>query len=208
MTREEFIATVASITVQLRKEGSPIFPSVRIAQAMLETGGRIHEWNNLVGYKVGSGQPNQFWKGRSVSTKTWEVYDGVRVDGVKAHWRAYDCVEDCFRDQDLLFQWSHYDRVRAAQTPQEQTEMLRVCGYATDPEYTKKLRGLIASYALEQYDKEAAEPLLDAGVANTVIKTWISPAWKKADEAGDENGKTYMIWLANQLRIASGQPEQ
>lgn len=208
MTREEFIYTVAPVAVKLRKEGSPILPSVRIAQALLETGGKIHEWNNLVGYKVGGGKPNGIWKGRSVSTKTWEVYDGVRVDGVQAHWRAYDCIEDCFRDQDLLFQWSHYDRVRAAQTPQEQTEMLRVCGYATDPEYTKKLRGLIASYSLEQYDKEAEEVKLDAGVANTIIDTWISPAWKKADEAGDEDGKTYMNWLANQLRVASGQPEE
>ncbi|WP_010502843.1 glycoside hydrolase family 19 protein [Paenibacillus elgii] len=57
-------------------------------------------------------------------------------------------------------------------------------------------------------NKEAEEVKLDAGVANTIIDTWISPSWKKADEAGDEQGKTYMKWLANQLRIASGQPEQ
>ncbi|MDO3681401.1 glycoside hydrolase family 73 protein [Paenibacillus ehimensis] len=219
MTREEFIAVVAPVAVQLRKEGSPIFPSVRIAQALLETGGKIHAWNNLVGYKVGSGQPNGFWKGKSVSTKTWEVYNGVRVDGVQAHWRAYDCIEDCFRDQDLLFNWSRYDRVRNAKTPQDQTEMLRVCGYATDPEYTKKLRRLITSYTLEQYDKEAEEPMLNAGVANTVIDTWMGPAWKEldakrqeAEKAGDgtaaaayEQQAEYIHWLANELRKASGQ---
>lgn len=208
MTRAEFIAVIAPVAAKLRQEGSPIFPSVRIAQALLETGGNIHEWNNVVGYKVGSGQPNAYWKGRSVSTKTWEVYDGVRHDNVVANWRAYDCVEDCFRDQDVLFQWSHYDRVRAAKTPAEQTEMLRACGYATDPSYTAKLRSLIAEYSLEQYDEEAEEVKLDAGVANTVIATWISPAWKKANEAGNEDEKKYMNWLANQLRAASGQPLQ
>ncbi|WP_163854661.1 glycoside hydrolase family 73 protein [Paenibacillus elgii] len=208
MTREEFISTVAPVAVKLRKEGSPIFPSVRVAQAMLETGCTLHEWNNLVGFKVGGGKPNAFWKGRSVSTKTWEVYDGARVDGVQAHWRAYDCIEDCFRDQDLLFEWSRYDRVHAAQSPQEQTEMLRVCGYATDPVYTQKLNSFITGYDLEKYDLEATEQMLRADVANTVIDTWIKPAWKKADEVGDEQGKQYMNWLANQLRVASGQPEE
>ncbi|GIP32842.1 hypothetical protein [Paenibacillus sp. J2TS4] len=37
MTREEFILRIAPIAVQLKTEGSPIFPSVRIAQAILET---------------------------------------------------------------------------------------------------------------------------------------------------------------------------
>lgn len=57
-------------------------------------------------------------------------------------------------------------------------------------------------------NKEAEEVKLDAGVANTIIDTWISPAWKKADEAGNEGEKIYMNWLANQLRLASSQPEQ
>ncbi|MEK8132894.1 glucosaminidase domain-containing protein [Paenibacillus filicis] len=153
MKPSEFIAVIAPIAAKLRAEGSPIFPSVRIAQAMLETGCTLHSWNNLVGFKVGSGQPNGFWKGRSVSTKTWEVYDGVRHDGVTAFWRAYDTVEDCFRDQDLLFVWSRYDRVRAAKSPQAQTAMLLACGYATDPRYADKLNSLIAGNGLEQYDR-------------------------------------------------------
>lgn len=152
MTRQEFIDVIALIAVKLRQAGSSIFPSVRIAQAMLETGCVIHSWNNLVGYKVGSGEPNAHWKGRSVSTKTWEVYDGVRVDGVQAHWRAYDSIEDCFRDQDLLFERSRYDRVRTARSPQEQTFMLRACGYATDPVYELKLNSFISGFELEQYD--------------------------------------------------------
>lgn len=67
--------------------------------------------------------------------------------------------------------------------------------------------------------KEAEEPVLDAGVANTVINTWMSPAWKEldvkkreAEQAGDRItaeacGKQaeYIHWLANELRKASGQ---
>lgn len=51
-TRQEFIEMIAPIAVKLRVENSPIYPSVRIAQAIQETGGNLNAWNNLVGYKV------------------------------------------------------------------------------------------------------------------------------------------------------------
>ncbi|WP_010494190.1 hypothetical protein [Paenibacillus elgii] len=61
--------------------------------------------------------------------------------------------------------------------------------------------------------------MLDAGVANTVIDTWMSPAWKEldvkrqeAEQAGDgtaaaayEVQADYIHWLANELRKTSGQ---
>ncbi|WP_409343134.1 glycoside hydrolase family 73 protein [Paenibacillus sp. MBLB4367] len=160
MTREEFIAAVAPIAVHLRHKNSPIFPSVRIAQAMLETGCTLHPWNNLIGYKVGIGLPSDYWRGRNVSAKTWEVYDGMRVDGVQAHFRAYDSIEECFMDQDLLFAWSRYDRVRTARSPHLQAEMLQVCGYATDPDYSIKLVRLIDWHELMHYDQMEEEMMV------------------------------------------------
>jgi flagellar protein FlgJ len=149
-----FIVRIAPIAVDLRVEGSPIFPSVRIAQAGLETGWSIPPWNNLGGYKVGSGKPNQYWKGQVVYKGTWEVYDGKRVD-ITAAFRAYDSIEDFFRDQDLLFQIPRYDRVRLATTPEQQADMLQKCGYATDPQYGEKLKRIIDNYDLKRYDLEA-----------------------------------------------------
>lgn len=202
MTRAEFIATIAPVAVQLRREGSPIFPSIRIAQALLETGGSIPEWCNVVGFKVGGGAPNAYWRGRSVSTRTWEVYDGIRYDNVTANWRAYDCVDDCFRDQDVLFGNVRYTRVRQAQTPVEQAEMLYRCGYATDPFYATKIAGLAAQFT--QYDEEANEPMLDKGVAETIINTWMSLAWTEANDAGNAEQAEYIHWLADELRKAAG----
>lgn len=43
---------------------------------------------------------------------------------------------------------------------------------------------------------------LDAGVAQTIIDTWISPAWHGTE---DIDQKIYLHWLANELRKASGQ---
>jgi len=153
-----FIVKIAPIAVQLRVDGSPIFPSVRIAQAGLETGWKIPEHKNMGGYKVGSGQLTPYWRGKIVNKGTWEVYDGKRVD-VTAAFRAYDSVEDFFRDQDLLFQIPRYDRVRLATTPEQQADMLQACGYATDPAYGQKLKNLIGMYNLKKYDQEAEDVL-------------------------------------------------
>jgi flagellum-specific peptidoglycan hydrolase FlgJ len=168
MKPNDFITHIAPIAITLRLEGSPIFPSVRIAQAAHETGWTIHDWNNLVGYKVGSGKLTPYWHGKSISTKTWEVYDGVRHDHVTANWRVYDSIEDCFRDQDLLFANARYKRVREATTPFIQTQMLRVCGYATDPAYTSKLNRYINQYQLTQYDEEVSDMLnnLQSNITN------------------------------------------
>jgi len=159
MNAQQFIAVIAPIAVKLRIEGSPIFPSVRIAQSYHETGGVIHPWFNLVGYKAGSGEPNAYWHGKSVSSKTWEVIDGVRYEDVTANWRAYDSIEDGFKDQDLLFARERYRRVREARSPQEQSIALYACGYATDPKYAMQLNVYIDRFDLIQYDKEVTDML-------------------------------------------------
>lgn len=190
MDKRDFIAIIAPIAVKLRLEGSSLFPSVRIAQAILETGGVIHEWNNLVGFKVGSGNTNAYWRGRSVSTKTWEVYGGLRQDNVTANWRAYDCIDDCFCDQDLLFGRDRYARVRGASTPHEQTAALYACGYATDPGYPSKLANIIGFYGLTKYDEEVKKMIdelkvqiaeLNAKVAELEGNAKLAeiPAWAK-----------------------------
>lgn len=151
LAKQAFFAFLSATVVKVWKEGSPLLPSVRLAQNWLETGGKIHEWNNLGGYKVGGGIPNAFWKGRTVCTSTWEVYNGTRVTE-KADWRAYDSVYDFYKDQDLLFAKSRYDRVRAAKTPELQCQALYACGYATDPDYASKLMSIITSNNLTSFD--------------------------------------------------------
>ncbi|MFC4600668.1 glucosaminidase domain-containing protein [Cohnella hongkongensis] len=157
LSRAEFIARLAPIAIKVRREGSPLFPSVRLAQNLLETGGVIHPWNNLGGIKVGSGTPNAYWKGQYVRKGTWEVENGARVD-TTALFRAYDSVYDFYKDQDLLLQLPRYERVRKAATPAAQAEALRLSGYATDPQYGSKIIALIQSNRLTQYDEEAEKP--------------------------------------------------
>ncbi|MBU7320261.1 glycoside hydrolase family 73 protein [Paenibacillus oleatilyticus] len=230
MNRNEFITIVAPITVRIRQEGGPLFPSVLMAQTLLETGGNNPEWNNIVGYKVGVGKQTDFWRGRSVNTKTREVINGVNDTKQRADWRAYDSVYDCLKDQALLFRNDpkRYQRVIDAPDPYTQADALYACGYATDapkeidgdPDYAEKLRGIIPRF--EYLDEEANKPMLEQGIANNIIDGYLKPAYATHDASyqaalisGDveraEAAKTLREWqrtLANALRRASGQPEE
>jgi hypothetical protein len=158
LTKEQFIATLAPIVIRVRREGSPMFPSVRLAQNLLETGGVIHSWNNLGGVKVGSGQTNAYWHGKVVVKGTWEVIDGRSIK-TKAAFRAYDSVYDFYKDLDLLLAAPRYERVRHAVTPEQQADMLFACGYATDPAYPAKLKAIITQYNLKKYDALSVQQL-------------------------------------------------
>lgn len=159
--RQAFINAVAPICVQLRAEGSPIFPSVRLAQAILETGGNIPSWNNLFGIKVGQIKSTPFWDGGSVNTRTREVIAGQNVYPT-ADWRAYSSLENCIRDHEYVLSQPRYAQVRAATTYVDQCVALYRCGYATDapadvdgdPAYYEKLISIIKSGGLTAYDDE------------------------------------------------------
>ncbi|TLS50116.1 muramidase (flagellum-specific) [Paenibacillus antri] len=163
MQPSEFLTIVAPVVVSVRVDGGVLFPSVSLAQTILETGWTIPSWNNLVGYKVGSGRMTEYWHGRSVNKATREVTDDLGEIDVQANFRAYDSIEDSLKDQVLLFlgNRARYGRVIEAATPREQAEALQASGYATDPAYAAKLTSIIRSYNLERYDKEA-EKIMEA----------------------------------------------
>ncbi|GGA21161.1 glycoside hydrolase family 73 protein [Paenibacillus physcomitrellae] len=146
-----FLELLVPIVERVRQEGSPMFPSVRLAQSWLETGGVIPDWNNLGGYKVGGGKPTPYWDGASVSTKTREYVNGTATS-VSANWRAYTSIYNFFKDQDLLFASARYERVRQAPTPEAQCEALYLSGYASDPNYAAKLIQIITANQLKRYD--------------------------------------------------------
>ena len=80
MTNAEFIEKVAALAVADWKKTGVILPSVTIAQAILESGwgnsALTVKGNALFGIKAGNS-----WKGKRMSCRTWEIYDGKRVDG-------------------------------------------------------------------------------------------------------------------------------
>ena len=148
--RDEFVAHLSNTAETVSKE-SGIPASFMLGQAGHETGwGKSEIRNkdgstsyNLFGIKAGKG-----WTGKVAEVTTTEYIDGVPRK-VVAKFRAYDSYEESFRDYAQLINNSpRYDKAQAiAKTGSAvayATE-LQKAGYATDPEYAKKLSGAISS---------------------------------------------------------------
>jgi len=168
LSRTQFFATIAPIVMFVRQQGSPILPSVRLAQSLLETGGDIPAWNNLGGVKVGSGKQTAYWRGDAVMKETWEFRSGANVKEQGA-FRAYRTLYHYYKDQDVLFQNSRYRKVVKATTANEQADQLQAAGYATDPSYATKLIALIKQHNLEQYDVVSVQAKVPKAFADAEI---------------------------------------
>lgn len=136
--------TEAARAVQ-EKTGIPA--EFMISQAALETGWGRKEIRhadgspsyNLFGIKAGPG-----WKGPVAEVWTTEYVNG-RPQRVKAAFRAYSSFEESFADYARLMKDSpRYAGVMARRTDAVGfAEGLQKAGYATDPEYARKLTGVI-----------------------------------------------------------------
>lgn len=153
-TRAQYIAQIAPLAVAARQEYPALFPSLAIAQAILESGNGRSElartYHNHFGIKA-----NRAWRGKVVSLKTKEVYDSKEVTIIDG-FRAYDSDEDSFRDRNRFLAVNRRyttNGVFSAATPQQQAKALQRAGYATDPNYAQKLIDLIAGHGLERYDR-------------------------------------------------------
>jgi len=136
-------------------KGTGLFPSVMLAQGILESGNGNSSlsrlYHNHFGIKKGVS-----WTGRVVNLKTREVFDGKSttiVDG----FRVYETSKQGFRDRnEFLRRNPRYAKagVFTATTPEEQIDALARAGYATDPDYARKLKSIINASSLKQYDPE------------------------------------------------------
>lgn len=145
MTREEFCIAALRAAQAARKAGAPINPGIAAAQAALETGfGKSRlctEGNNLFGIKATKG-----WPGKRVSYQTREFDPKKGWYVTRAGFRAYDDWKACFQDYGALIgrlSW-YRDAVRAKDDPRGFLEGLaakpgKEPGWATDPEYVKKV---------------------------------------------------------------------
>mgnify|MGYP006175367849 CR=1 FL=1 len=148
--RDEFVQHLSNTAETVAKE-SGIPASFMLGQAGHETGwGKSEIRNkdgstsyNLFGIKAGKG-----WTGKVAEVTTTEYVDGVPRK-VVAKFRAYDSYEASFRDYaQLITNSPRYEKAQAtAKTGSAvayATE-LQKAGYATDPEYARKLSGAIHS---------------------------------------------------------------
>lgn len=130
--------------------GSPIFPSVVMAQAIIESGwGKdptATQANNFFGIKDSSD-----WKGPVIRLAT--PNDANKVSS----FRVYDDPAQSFRDHiDFLYQNPRYTSagVFTATTPEDQAQAISNAHYAEAYGYGNTLISLINQYNLKQLDQK------------------------------------------------------
>lgn len=144
-SQEEFIATLLPMAEKAAQQLG-IEPHFLVAQAALETGwGRSmirtaagENSHNLFGVKANN------WQGSATAALTTEYVDSAPIKEV-ANFRVYDSFEQSFNDYAMLLQGNQ--RYRAAlqaavqdrQGSEQFVKELQKAGYATDPNYAKKV---------------------------------------------------------------------
>lgn len=154
MTPQEFISKYG-LDFVLATNGTTLFPSVKAAQAALETG-----WGksptkglNMFGIKA-KGAYTPYWHGEKTAETTREVINGQSIT-IQDGFRAYASLADSIRDHTYFLQTnSRYNPVFAAKTPEDQARALQAAGYATDPNYASTLISIINKYNLKELDKK------------------------------------------------------
>ncbi|HAJ70795.1 MAG TPA: flagellar assembly peptidoglycan hydrolase FlgJ, partial [Methylophilaceae bacterium] len=118
-----------------------------LGQAALESGWGKREIkaadgtpsHNLFGIKA-----NANWKGKTVETMTTEYINGVKQNRIEK-FRAYDSYADSFKDfASLMKNNPRYQHVIAnVHDIKGYAQAMQNAGYATDPQYAKKLSSVI-----------------------------------------------------------------
>lgn len=161
---QQFINKVAPIALEMAKKYE-LYPSVMIAQAVLETGSGKSELaefaNNYYGIKG-------TYKGNSIYKLSPEEVKGSIIQQ-SSRFRVYPSLRASVEDNakrlrlgpntdSELKPWNpnHYKGtwVENAYTYRDATQALVDAGYATDSSYAIKLNNYIESYNLIQYDKK------------------------------------------------------
>ena len=148
--RDGFVQHLSGTAERVAQE-SGIPASFMLGQAGHETGWGKSEIRhkdgsnsfNLFGIKAGKG-----WTGKVAEITTTEYING-KAQKVTAKFRAYDSYEDSFRDYARLIKDSpRYEKaesVAQSGSAMAYASALQKAGYATDPEYARKLSGAINS---------------------------------------------------------------
>ncbi len=131
-------------------------PDVLMAQAALETG-----WGKrLVPGRHGGSSNNLFnikadtrWDGDKSHVSTLE-FDGEVARKERAAFRSYANVEQSLQDYvDFMKEHPRYQQaLKVADDPEQYTQALQDAGYATDPQYARKIQSVLNNPAF--VDKE------------------------------------------------------
>lgn len=142
---KDFLAQL-SLPARLASEQSGIPHHLILAQAALESGWgqrQIRQQNGEPSFNLFGIKASASWKGKVTEITTTEFENG-EAKKVKAKFRVYSSYLEALSDYvGLLTRNPRYAAVTSAATAEQGAQALQNAGYATDPQYARKLTGMI-----------------------------------------------------------------
>ena len=179
---------------EAKKAGAIVgwFPTVILAQWQVETG---------------NFSSSNFVNNNNIAGQTWREYMPEFMKGTArptaegGYYIKYDDAVDGYVD--FIKKNPRYSNVCTMKTEEAQIREIAARGWAVDPMYADTLTKNLYINRDQGYVLEV-EPVLDKGVAKTIVNTWMKPSY---EESKTDEQKNYIRWLANQLRLAAGMKE-
>lgn len=136
-------------------EATGVPASFVVAQAALESGwgssSLATKGRNLFGVKA-----DKAWKGDILEINTREYLNGKWVF-VSAKWRKYQNYLECLNDHaKFLLTNPRYQNAFKTTNGEEFAKAIAAAGYATDPDYAKKVCSVIHAHKLARLDVKDA----------------------------------------------------
>ncbi|WAH53274.1 flagellar assembly peptidoglycan hydrolase FlgJ [Pseudescherichia vulneris] len=142
---KEFLAQL-SLPARLASEQSGVPHHLILAQAALESGWgqrQIKRENGEPSFNLFGVKASSSWKGPTTEITTTE-YENGEAKKVKAKFRVYGSYLEALSDYvGLLSRNPRYAAVTTAATAEQGAQALQSAGYATDPNYARKLTSMI-----------------------------------------------------------------
>jgi flagellar protein FlgJ len=150
-TPEQFVKTLWPIAQQVGKEMG-VEPKAIISQAALETGwGKyiIHESNGKNSHNLFGIKSDNRWSGAAANVSTLEFRNGIAQKEIAA-FRSYDSYEASLKDYSKFVKNSsrYEEAVNNGSSIKGYSEGLQDGGYATDPNYAKKIQRIASGEML------------------------------------------------------------
>lgn len=157
LSQQEFIDMVSPGAIETYKKYR-VFPSVTIAQAILESNwgrsDKAAQCKNIFGIKA-----DKSWTGEKMELPTTEWVNG-KLTPALAEWRVYSSFSESIEDHGKFLYtrpWYAKAGVFEAVNYKEQIIAIKSAGYATDPKYPEKICSLIERYELWKYDENGQD---------------------------------------------------
>ena len=142
---KDFLAQL-SLPARLASQQSGVPPHLILAQAALESGWgqrQIRRENGEPSFNIFGVKASGSWKGPTTEITTTE-YENGEAKKIKAKFRVYSSYLEALSDYvGLLSRNPRYAAVTQAATAEQGAQALQNAGYATDPQYARKLTSMI-----------------------------------------------------------------